>query len=209
MATPVGRASRNNSLQVGRSQNLVAPPDSSRYELHQANAENLPFEDNSFDAIYICWVLEHVTNPQKIIDQCYRVLRKGGIISITEVQNNNLYLVPQSNFLDKYWKAYNDLQLEMGGNPFVGVEIGNFISNSGFKSIDVYSNNYLLDNNKPEARTTMVNYWTDLLLSGFDSLVECGKIDKTEEGLVEQEMKKVDTHNGVFNYSCVQASGIK
>lgn len=42
--------------------------------------ENLPFKDASIDVIFNIAVLEHVPNPQKVIDEIYRVLKPGGII---------------------------------------------------------------------------------------------------------------------------------
>ncbi len=41
---------------------------------------NLPFIDNSIDAILNIAVLEHVSNPRKVIDEMYRVLKPGGTI---------------------------------------------------------------------------------------------------------------------------------
>ena len=183
--------------------------DSSRYAYHLANAEELPFEDNSFDAIYICWVLEHVQNPQNIIDECYRVLKKDGIISITEVQNNNLWVIPKSDFLLNYWDKYNQIQLEMGGNPFVGIEIGNFIEKAGFIDNQVYAQTFLYDNNKPAQREIMINYWTELMLSGFDSLLEAGKVVEQDCSKIKTEMQKVIDERGVFHYAFIQCFGKK
>ena len=42
--------------------------------------EELPFNDNSVDIILNIAVLEHIPNPQKVIDEIHRVLKKGGII---------------------------------------------------------------------------------------------------------------------------------
>jgi ubiquinone/menaquinone biosynthesis C-methylase UbiE len=42
------------------------------------SAENLSFEDNTFDYIFAINVLHHVHNPVLALDECYRVLRKGG-----------------------------------------------------------------------------------------------------------------------------------
>lgn len=41
---------------------------------------NLPFEDNSIDIVLNIAVLEHVPNPQKVIDEIYRVLKPDGIV---------------------------------------------------------------------------------------------------------------------------------
>lgn len=44
----------------------------------KAYGENLPFVDNSIDFVLCNAVLEHVMEPQKIIDEIYRVLKVGG-----------------------------------------------------------------------------------------------------------------------------------
>jgi SAM-dependent methyltransferase len=43
-------------------------------------ATNLPFEDNSFDAIWTNAVLEHVPEPEKAMQQMRRVLKNGGLL---------------------------------------------------------------------------------------------------------------------------------
>lgn len=50
-----------------------------RYEsLQSADAEALPFDDNTFDIVYSFGVLHHTDNTQKAIDEVYRVLKPGG-----------------------------------------------------------------------------------------------------------------------------------
>jgi ubiquinone/menaquinone biosynthesis C-methylase UbiE len=45
-----------------------------------AVGENLPFPDNSFDLVYSGNVLEHVQNPEKVLDEAIRVLKPGGVL---------------------------------------------------------------------------------------------------------------------------------
>ena len=45
-----------------------------------ADATNLPFEDNSLDAIFTHTFLEHTHNPEQILSEISRVLKPGGII---------------------------------------------------------------------------------------------------------------------------------
>jgi SAM-dependent methyltransferase len=41
---------------------------------------NLPFKDNTIDIVVNMAVLEHVPNPQRVIDEIYRVLKPSGLI---------------------------------------------------------------------------------------------------------------------------------
>lgn len=45
-----------------------------------ADAHELPFPDNTFDAVFCQSVLEHVKDPVKVVDEINRVLKKNGIV---------------------------------------------------------------------------------------------------------------------------------
>lgn len=47
-------------------------------DLRLGDAEEMPFADASFDAVYSFGVIHHSPNTQKIIDEIHRVLRPGG-----------------------------------------------------------------------------------------------------------------------------------
>lgn len=42
----------------------------------------LPFEDNSFDMVYIKYTLEHINNRIQLMRECGRVLKRGGELEI-------------------------------------------------------------------------------------------------------------------------------
>lgn len=46
----------------------------------QANAASLPFEDNTFDAAFIMYVLHWTPDPRKVIREMVRVVKPGGLI---------------------------------------------------------------------------------------------------------------------------------
>lgn len=46
--------------------------------LQQGDAENLPFDDNSFDLVYSWGVLHHSPDTVKAVDEVFRVLKPGG-----------------------------------------------------------------------------------------------------------------------------------
>lgn len=47
-------------------------------EFYYMDGQNLSFDDCSFDLVISLNVLEHVPNPAKYLQECYRVLRTGG-----------------------------------------------------------------------------------------------------------------------------------
>jgi ubiquinone/menaquinone biosynthesis C-methylase UbiE len=47
-------------------------------DLRLGDAENMPYEDESFDAVYTFGVIHHSPNTEKIVDEIYRVLKPGG-----------------------------------------------------------------------------------------------------------------------------------
>ena len=51
-------------------------------DIRSANLERdpIPFEDNSFDAVYSKSVLEHFYYPENLVKEIYRVLRPGGLV---------------------------------------------------------------------------------------------------------------------------------
>jgi len=48
-------------------------------EYRQASGEALPFAESSFDVVYCCDVLEHVTDLARVIAESARVLKAGGV----------------------------------------------------------------------------------------------------------------------------------
>lgn len=47
------------------------------------DARKMPFKDGAFSSIFSISTFEHITNPQKVIQEAYRVLKRGGILVAT------------------------------------------------------------------------------------------------------------------------------
>src|SRR6266542_2949247 len=47
-------------------------------DLRVADAERLPFPDNTFDFVYAHGVVQYTANPQQLVNECRRVLKPGG-----------------------------------------------------------------------------------------------------------------------------------
>ena len=77
-------------------------PDKKMLELNSfknkvlGSAENLPFDDNSFDNVFCSFVWRNVSDTNKAIDEIYRVLRPGGkfvLLDMTRPKNSFLKII--------------------------------------------------------------------------------------------------------------------
>jgi ubiquinone/menaquinone biosynthesis C-methylase UbiE len=182
------------------------PHPQKRYELIQMDAAALDFPSSSFDGAFICWLLEHVSNPAMVLSEVRRVLRPGSTIYISEVMNSSFLIDPYSPNTWKYWLAFNDYQIDNGGDPFIGAKLGNLLLQIGFSNIITTPKIWHFDNRHPTRRKEMIEFWSELLLSASDQLVEHQRIDRSVVTAMEQELVNVSREpSSVFFYAFIQA----
>lgn len=191
-------------------QNLGAMPwFDGRYTLQRADATDLPFEARSFDAAFLCWVLEHVPSPARVLAEVRRTLAPGSVVYITEVMNSSFLLDPYSPNVWKYWMAFNDFQYEQGGDPFVGAKLGNLLLAGGYRDVTTQIKTFHFDNREPARRKTMIAFWEELLLSAADQLIAAGRVTEEVVEHMRREMRQVQNDpNAVFFYAFVQARAV-
>src|SRR5580704_6663500 len=62
-----------------------------RARLDVADAEDLPYGDASFDFVYAHGVVQYAADDRKVISECHRVLRTGGL-ALVQVYNRRSWL---------------------------------------------------------------------------------------------------------------------
>ena len=80
----------------------------------EANAEELPFEDKSFDAYTIAFGIRNVPRIQKALDEAHRVLKRGGRILVLEFSQVDM------PGLDAFYKLYSDNVIPPMGRVVTG-----------------------------------------------------------------------------------------
>jgi ubiquinone/menaquinone biosynthesis C-methylase UbiE len=180
--------------------------DTPRYDLRKMDATQLEFEAETFDSAFLCWILEHVGEPSRVLSEVRRVLQPGAPVVCTEVLNATLFLDPYSPDTLRYWMAFNDHQLSVGGDPFVGAKLGNLLQSVGYRDVVTEVKTFHLDNRAPAERAEMLAYWSDLLLSGAPALLAANKVsDELVQGMTRELTRVGRDPNAVFFYSFVQA----
>lgn len=71
-------------------------------DIQEADAENLPFSDNTFDYIYSWGVLHHTPGTEKAINEIYRVLKPGGSCGVMLYHRNSFLY----RFLIQWMQGY-------------------------------------------------------------------------------------------------------
>jgi len=115
MAGPVSQAY---GVDISRLATSIARDKYPQLRLVQGDVEELPFTDESFDAVYSAYTLEHLSAPQKVIDEMIRVTRlEGYVIFIGPNYGSPLYFSPcgyavgnfKRKLLRRLWQSHRYL----------------------------------------------------------------------------------------------------
>ena len=90
-------------------ENVAEAGMSQRISLVAGRAEQLPFPDETFDALTFTYLLRYVDDPQATLCELARVVKPGGAVASLE------FLLPPSRFWRFWWWLYTRLLLPVGG----------------------------------------------------------------------------------------------
>ena len=72
---------------------------------------NLPMKDNTFDVVWSQGLIEHFNNPLEIVEEHYRVCKKGGIVLISTPARYSYqfpwYVLTRPKLLRRFWPWTN------------------------------------------------------------------------------------------------------
>ncbi len=117
---------------------------SEKIEMVVGDSEEMPFDDNTFDAITVSFGVRNFANLDKGIQEIARVLKPSGVLVILETSNptkfpfkqgyklyTNLFLPVIGKLFSKDKVAYSYLSESANSFPF-GVAFNNILQKNGF-----------------------------------------------------------------------------
>jgi ubiquinone/menaquinone biosynthesis C-methylase UbiE len=104
-------------------------------DLRQGDATRLPWEDGSFDHIFMMWFLEHVRDSTPFLAEARRVLRAGGTITVIETDYSTGWSFPTDDDFDYLMAAQREL-FRRNGQPTMGRALGTLLAASGFRNVE-------------------------------------------------------------------------
>ncbi|WP_423937364.1 class I SAM-dependent methyltransferase [Candidatus Deferrimicrobium sp.] len=177
---------------------------------HQSDIFHLPYEDNSFDHLFICFVLEHLPNPIEALLCLRRVLKKGGTITVIEGDHGSTYFFPESPDARKTIQCLVDIQAEMGGNSLIGRQLYPLLKKSNYYNVNVSPRMIYVDSSKPN----LVEGFTK---NTFIAMVEGVKNQAIRSGLMKEadweqgirDLQKTTGEDGTFIYTFFKGKALK
>lgn len=177
-----------------------------KVSLDTGDALHLPYRENEFDGAFLCWFLEHVQKPVEVLREIRRVLKASAVIYCTEVLNASFYVHPYSPATLQYWFAFNDYHWSLGGDPFVGAKLANYLMAAGYQNISTEVSVHLYDNRTPKRRVQFIEDWASFLLSGAPGLLKAHKVTPHLVEQMKDELHRLrEDPNAVFFNAWVQA----
>lgn len=89
----------------------------------QGNAQNMPFENNSFDIAVATALIEHVSQPMKMLKETHRILKPGGIFIATT----------PDPFFDKIAELIGHIEKEIHQETFTMKKLKKYLEKVNFQ----------------------------------------------------------------------------
>ncbi|MEW6571928.1 MAG: methyltransferase domain-containing protein [Nitrospirota bacterium] len=182
----------------------------SNVQFQQADIFNLNFEPESFDHVFVCHVLEHLSQPDNALAILKNLIKVGGTITVIEGDHGSAYFYPYSEAAHKAIRCQVELQRRAGGNAMIGRQLYPLLRKAGFNPIHVSPRMVYVDSSKP----TLVEGFTK---NTFTAMIEGIRTAALKARIVDQivfdkgiqDLYRTTEADGVFCYTFFKAIGTK
>jgi SAM-dependent methyltransferase len=175
-------------------------------QFQQADIFALPHQPESFDHVFVCFVLEHLVRPIEALDALRAVLRPGGTITVIEGDHGSAYFHPDSQAAHEAIRCQADLQRAAGGNAMIGRELYPLLTTAGFSDVRVSPRMVYVDSSKPELVDGFTKKTFTAMIEGIrDSALEAGLVDPEVFDKGIRDLYATAAPNGVFCYTFFKA----
>ena len=182
----------------------------SNVQFQQADIFTMNFEPASFDHVFVCHVLEHLSQPDHALRILKNMIKAGGTITVIEGDHGSAYFYPDSEAAHKAIQCQVELQRRAGGNAMIGRELYPLLKKAGFNFIQVSPRMVYVDSSKPALVEGFTKNTFTAMIEGIrNAALKAGIVDPVifDQGI--QDLYRTTEADGVFCYTFFKAIGIK
>jgi ubiquinone/menaquinone biosynthesis C-methylase UbiE len=176
----------------------------------QADLLQLPYSNGMFDAVFVCFVLEHLSAPLRALTELGRVLRPGGTVTVIEGDHGSAYFHPESALARKAIQCLVDLQKQAGGDALIGRRLYPVLCEAGFTRVRVTPRVVYADASRPEMVEGFTRNTFNAMVEGIaETVLRTGMMDARswQQGIAD--LHRTADPDGVFNYTFFRARAQK
>lgn len=195
---------------VAEAANAVEAAGLRNVTLRRADIFHLPFEPDSFDHIFVCFVLEHLARPVEALEALKGVLKPGGSITAIEGDHGSAYFHPDSEFARKAVQCQVELQARAGGNALIGRTLYPLLAEAGFGGVRVSPRMVYVDSSRPELVEGFTRRTFIAMVEGVrNPSIAAGLASAADFDRGVADLYRTAEVDGVFCYAFFKAVGFK
>ncbi len=184
----------------------VAEAGCTNVSFQQADIFNLPFESETFDHIFVCFVLEHLAQPTEALRHLKNCLKPGGSITVIEGDHGSAYFHPDDEAARHAIACQIALQQQAGGNANIGRSLYPLLAEAGFTQVHVSPRMVYVDASRPQLVEGFTkNTFTAMIQGIRNHAIDAGLINEAtfDEGI--RGLQRTTEPDGVFCYTFFKA----
>jgi SAM-dependent methyltransferase len=179
-------------------------------EFLQADIFALPFDAESFDHIFVCFVLEHLARPAEALAILANLLRPGGTITVIEGDHGSTYFHPDSSAAQAAIECQVALQRAAGGSALIGRQIYPLLVKAGFDAVRVSPRMVYVDSSRPELVDGFTRKTFIAMIEGIrDTALSAGLAQPESFDAGVRDLRRTTEADGVFCYTFFKGVGEK
>jgi len=171
----------------------------------------LTFAGESFEHIFVCFVLEHLDDATAALIELRRVLKTGGTLTVIEGDHGSCFWYPETPESVAAWHGLITAQRNLGHDPNIGRRLTPLLTDAGFKVRNCQPAWLYADCLKPVLRDGMVDHIIVPMVRSAERQILTDQLvskDVYRKGIAD--LSRVDECNaGTFFYTWFKAIGEK
>lgn len=175
-------------------------------KFEQADIFALPYKPESFDHVFICFVLEHLSRPREALTILKRVLRPAGTITVIEGDHASTFFYPDSVAAHAAIESLVKVQKQAGGNALIGRQLYPLLLEAGFNDVRVSPRMVYVDGARPTLADAVTRKTFTAMIEGArERAISAGIItpDQFDAGI--KALYRAAEPDGVFCYTFFKA----